>query len=194
MIYESLEKAHDYWKNPKENRNKPENYILFKERTNFLFKELFQLKEIDKNYTFFEIGCNSGRDLIFLYDNGFKNLTGIDINKKVIEFAQKQLINTNVRLINNEIEKEIILFNDNEFDVVFSFATLMQIHDDSFWIFDEILRIAQKYIIIVENEKRDYKTIFEKNNFKQIKELKFEHKNLLINNIDYLIGKVFKRK
>ena len=194
MIYESLKKAHDYWSNPNKNRNNPENYILFKERTNFLFKELFQLKEIDKNYTFFEIGCNSGRDLIFLYDNGFKNLTGIDINKKVIEFAQKQLINTNVRLINNEIEKEIILFNDNEFDVVFSFATLMQIHDDSFWIFDEILRIAQKYIIIVENEKRDYKTIFEKNNFKQIKELKFEHKNLLINNIDYLIGKVFKRK
>jgi len=194
MIYESLKKAHDYWSNPNKNRNNPENYILFKERTNFLFKELFQLKEIDKNSTFLEIGCNSGRDLIFLHDNDFKNLTGIDINKKVIEFAQKQLINTNVRLINNEIEKEIILFNDNEFDVVFSFATLMQIHDDSFWIFDEILRIAQKYIIIVENEKRDYKTIFEKNNFKQIKELKFEHKNLLINNIDYLIGKVFKRK
>ena len=73
-------------------------------------------------------------------------------------------------IFESPIENKIKEFSDNEFDLVFSMAVLMHVHNDSDWIFQHIARISKKKLIIIEHEKikakkvflRNYKNIFEK--------------------------------
>ena len=70
----------NYWKNPDDGKNNPEDYLNGNEKTQFLVDIV--KKYIDTEKSILEIGCNVGRNLNGLYENNYCNLTGIEINKK----------------------------------------------------------------------------------------------------------------
>ena len=84
-------------------------------------KIVFQ-KYIDKNDKILDLGCGAGRTTINLFKDGYKNITGLDIADKLIEYAKdySNKHNLDIEFLVGDATK--LDFNNNTFDVViFSF-------------------------------------------------------------------------
>jgi SAM-dependent methyltransferase len=141
------------------------NYNFYKTGNN---KSLFLLKlfnkYIDKDSHITELGCNVGRNLKFLYEDGYKNLLGVEINKEAI---QNRICPKEIPVVNSSIEEYIKDFKHKQFDVCFTMAVFEHIHSNSELMFKEIDNMFHT-IIIIEDEKhksfnhfpRNYKKVF----------------------------------
>ena len=101
-----------------------------------------------------EVGCSSGRHLTHLRENGFTNLTGIDINDEsfdVMTDQYPQLAATGT-FQTGMIEEIVPEFPDDAFDLVYSVETLQHIHPQNTWVFEELARITSNLLITAENE------------------------------------------
>jgi SAM-dependent methyltransferase len=101
-----------------------------------------------------EIGCSSGRHLAHLRDNGFENLTGIDINDDsfdVMATHYPELAETGT-FHTGAIEDIVPEFADDAFDVVYSVETLQHVPPENEWVFEELTRITSDLLITAENE------------------------------------------
>lgn len=189
----TLKEIHDYWKDP-DKYNTINNFIENDETINRsqLLLKLFNEYVHDKSFNILELGCNIGRNLNFLYKNGYYNLSGIEINnlaiKSISDFYPKMY--NKIRLYNDSIENSIKSFNNDEFDVMYTMAILEHIHPSSEWIFHEISRITKYILITIEDElgvsyrhfPRNYKDIFENLEMKQIFQYRCSHKHGLDTN------------
>lgn len=101
-----------------------------------------------------ELGCSSGRHLAHLYDHGYRNLSGIEINAEaltVMEESYPALASCGT-FYTDSIENVIPAFENDQFDMVFSVETLQHLHPKSDWVFEELSRITTSHLITVENE------------------------------------------
>jgi SAM-dependent methyltransferase len=101
-----------------------------------------------------EVGCSSGRHLARLLDEGFENLTGIDINDDsfdVMADYYPRLAETGAFRA-GAMEDTVPEFPDDEFDVVYSVETLQHVHPDNEWVFEELARVTGDLLITAENE------------------------------------------
>jgi SAM-dependent methyltransferase len=101
-----------------------------------------------------EVGCSSGRHLAHLLDNGYENLTGIDLNDESFEVMAEyypHLFETGTFLA-GAIEEHLPEFPDDSFDVVYSVETLQHVHPDDEWVFEELARISRDLVVTAENE------------------------------------------
>ena len=101
-----------------------------------------------------EVGCSSGRHLTHLRENGFNDLTGIDINDEsfdVMADQYPQLAATGT-FQTGMIEEIVPEFPDNAFDLVYSVETLQHIQPQNTWVFEELARITSDLLITAENE------------------------------------------
>ena len=75
-------------------------------------------KYISKNAKILDIGCGAGRTTINLYKNGYKDIIGLDLSSKLIEYAKNYVEKNklNIEFINGDATK--LGFEDNVFDVV----------------------------------------------------------------------------
>jgi len=108
-----------------------------------------------------EIGCGYGR-VIKVLDKRVKSLTkivGIDFSPAMIEDARNRLKEAKkIELRRFDVANKLP-FEDNEFDVVFSWQTLMHIPPKKINnVFEEIYRVARKYIIHGENLNISFRT------------------------------------
>lgn len=118
-----------------------------------------------------EFGSNSGPKL-FLHakQNVGCEFVGVDLNQKAVDLGNKIARDANLgnlRLIkvnitdNQELSK---LFRPNEFDLVFSFATLLCIHPkDIRGVIDAMVKLARNEIIIVEQHRSNFLSYLFKN-------------------------------
>jgi len=144
-----------FWQYP-DISNAPETYLdnnITKERSEYLvslFTKFFPNREI----RILEIGSNVGRNLFYLYNSGYHNLTGVEVNKRAIELMLTHYPDCfkSSLIFNQPIENCIKDFDDKQFDVVFTMAVLEHIHPKSSWIFYELQRITRN-IITIEDEK-----------------------------------------
>ena len=170
----SLDEAHRYWQAPPAHENQPQNYILGRngrasERSHYLTALI--ASESSTTDSILEIGCNVGRNLNVLYERGFHNLSGIEINTKALALLKQTHpgLADVLKTYEGTVEEWIGRFTDSQFDVVFTMAVLQHIHYESDFIFKEIARITKKRLIVMENEvheadrnfPRNYKKVFE---------------------------------
>lgn len=101
-----------------------------------------------------EVGCSSGRHLAHLRENGFENLTGIDINDESFDVMAERyprLAETG-SFRTGAIEDILPEFPDDAFDVVYSVETLQHIHPENEWVFEELTRVTRDLLVTAENE------------------------------------------
>ncbi len=101
-----------------------------------------------------ELGCSSGRHLAHLREQGYTNLTGIDINDESFEVMAEyfpKLAETGT-FHTGAIEDVLPDMADDAFDVIYSVETLQHVHPDNEWVFEEIVRITDDLLITAENE------------------------------------------
>jgi SAM-dependent methyltransferase len=141
-----------YWRCPND-ENVPSFYISPTERSELLLQ--FIKKYSNHQVKILEIGCNVGRNLNFLFSAGYKKLAGIEISREAIDLMKKTYpeMAKSIKIYNSPVEDIIKNFKDNDFDLIFTMATLEHIHPDSEFIFPEIVRITKKYLITIEDEK-----------------------------------------
>ena len=101
-----------------------------------------------------ELGCGSGRHLDHLRSQGYRNLTGIDINEEAFEVMAEhypRLAETGT-FLTGDIEDHLSEFDDDAFDVVYTVETLQHIHPEDTWVFEEVARVTGDLLITAENE------------------------------------------
>ncbi len=162
-IQKSKDELHEYWRNPDE-MNDPIGYFQATERSAFLLSLVDQYVSTD--VLILELGCNVGRNLNHLWQAGYKNLTGVEINAEAIRLMKERFPDMRAIIYQGTIEDHVKELK--EYDLVFTMAVLEHIHRDSEWVFSEMVRIA-KCLITIEDEKnvserhfpRNYKNVFE---------------------------------
>ena len=175
----------DYWSKPDDKGNSPEEYLpgtskLGDRLSRFLLEIVG--KYAHHNDSFLEIGCNVGRNLDYLYRDGYKKLEAIEISSEAVKLLKQTYpyLAANATIHNAPVENVIKKFGDGSFDVIFSVAVFYHIHTDSNWIFEEIARISGRYVITIETEyattdwihfPRNYKKVFQELNMKQVEEI-----------------------
>jgi cyclopropane fatty-acyl-phospholipid synthase-like methyltransferase len=100
-----------------------ESLIERYENANLDFIHKIILENTQKNDFLLELGFGSGRELDFLFRNGYKNLYGIDGSKKFVEFVTDRFNSKNFKysiLPNIDIDKQ--------FDFLYSIAVIMHLH------------------------------------------------------------------
>ena len=119
-----------------------------------------------------EIGCSWGRNLEVLYDNGFKNLTGLDPHKEAIEGFRNKNIKGIVGTMQDKL-KEL-----PQYDIIFTKSVLYLTPDPNY---QDIVDKTKKYLITCEGETsqhiannelfdRDYRAIFELYGMEQVED------------------------
>ena len=125
-----------------------------------------------------EYGCGSGFNIEYLYDQGYKNVLGIEQNPDIFNDyikSKNKILIKNQNFINSNIYRE------EEFDFIFTRAVLQQkvgigkINGD-FNTDEEVIKILKNFnqilnpegILILNEGKgtRDWKDIFNKSNFR----------------------------
>ncbi|WP_313694099.1 class I SAM-dependent methyltransferase [Halorarum halobium] len=109
---------------------------------------------LDRDASILELGCSSGRHLSHLYDHGFENLTGIEVNDAAFEVMRETYpeVAAAGTFFPEAIEDVVGEFEDGRFDAVYSVETLQHIHPDAEWVFAELARITDDLVVTVENE------------------------------------------
>ncbi|SFM06655.1 Methyltransferase domain-containing protein [Gracilibacillus orientalis] len=170
----SLKEIHEYWKK----NSYPETYRVATDRSIFLLNYIQNY--IQGNQRILEIGCNVGRNLYHLFDNDYRQLTGIEISQEAVEQLYKNYpqLAENTDIIHAPAESVLKHMAKDHYDLVFTMAVLEHIHPDSEWLFDHIARVTKSYLITLEAEKyenwrifpRNYREIFENLGFEQVEE------------------------
>lgn len=109
---------------------------------------------LDSDATILELGCSSGRHLSHLYDHGYENLHGIEVNPEAFDVMDEnypELADAGT-FYADAIEHVVPEFEDGQFDAVFSVETLQHIHPDHDWVFSDISRITSELLITAEIE------------------------------------------
>lgn len=164
-----------FWSQPSPDRNDPAGYRFPLHRSKYLYS---LLPPLSKKAKILEVGCNVGRNLNFLFEKGYRNLYGIEINKKAVSLMRKfyPKLAKKAHIIGKPTEEAIFEFKDNYFDLIFTMASLMHHHPSSDFILKEIYKKSKKYILTIEDETNDkplqfarnYKKIFESLGMKEI--------------------------
>lgn len=131
-----------------------------------------------KDWSFLELGCNTGKVMAALYRNGYKDIRGIEINPHAIEvgraaFPELQYIPVTIARLGDAGVKL------PEVDVTYACGVYMHIPPVDEYIFEEIAACTRRLILTTENEQdtdeffkwaRNYRTVFEGLGWKQVEE------------------------
>jgi len=105
------------------------------------------LRDIPKDASFLEVGCNTGNQLLLLRQMGYSNLSGVELQPYALEIARRRLPGVSLKL-----GSALALPHENSsFDVVFTSGVLIHISpSDLPRALDEIHRCSREYIWGVE--------------------------------------------
>ena len=184
------------------NNSIEEANTIYKEMAGVTIEEIYAnfFAGINKENKILELGCN------ILQNLGFKDLYGLEINKKAYEIARRN--NPKITFINSTIED----FNskDTKYDLVFTSGVLIHIHPSVIkTIINKIIDLTKEYIFgfeyyadaLTEVNYRGHANVLWKQNFpklflesttsiKSIKEQKIPYKNSNLCDIAYLLKKL----
>ncbi len=139
------DRLHAYWRQPE--GNAPESYINLVARSRGL-SAMFN-GVVPKDARIIEVGCGVGRNLAFLYDNGWQNLAGIEINPHAVMLLRKTFPQLrDVTIYPGSAEDVLPTLADDAYNVAFTMSTLQHIHPDSIEVFDQLVRIAGQIFVI----------------------------------------------
>lgn len=152
----------------------PYFYVEHDESVDLMFMDI--LPFLGKEANILEIGCNTGRNLNYLFSKGYKNLTGIEIGIKAEEVMEEYFPDAykSTKYIVGNAYEELLKLPSAYYDLVFSHSVLINIAPRWNGIFKEMARVSKAYILTMESEgsytayPRDFEKMFKKIGYKQI--------------------------
>jgi ubiquinone/menaquinone biosynthesis C-methylase UbiE len=147
------------------------NVAPIKEFTTPFQMNIFQ-KYVNKNAHILDIGCGYGRTLSELYNNGYKNIIGIDFSEKMIERGRIMY----PHLCFETIINGKTIYSENTFEAVILLAVLTCVinNEEQIDLLNEIKRILKPNGIIYIN---DFLLNTDERNMKRYTEYEPKYKN-----------------
>lgn len=106
---------------------------------------------LTKDDRILEIGCNTGRNLNHLWQAGYRHLSGMEISEHAVERMRVEYpALAQVTVETGPAEASIKRHAAKSIDLVFTMATLEHLHPQSRYLFDEVARVARKYVLAIE--------------------------------------------
>ena len=141
------------------------------------FLSQFWSPEVGRDDIIMELGCGPATNLYFLSKLGYCHLTGIEINTNSINEMKKSFPELRANIHNGTIEDILPKLNSDSIDVIYTMGFAAHIHPKSNITFNEMARVAKKYICTLESESancsdtftRNYRRIFSKLGCQQLK-------------------------
>lgn len=167
----TVQDLHNHWKYP-DRWNQPKDYLLPTKRSEYLYHKIKNV--VPRHAKILELGCNVGRNLAYLRDKGFSNLTGVEINHDAIALGTQNGNFGYINIVESSIEDYFKPLRPG-FDLIFTMAVLEHLHPKTLRLFKDITR-STRYVVTIEDEitesfqhtPRNYKAIFENFGMKQI--------------------------
>jgi len=97
---------------------------------------------LPKEVKILDVGCNYGSLIYNLHKLGYKNVQGIDVNKKTINEGKKEYSGISKSI--NYYEGKTIPFEDKSFDVVVMFDVIEHIPNVENFLKNEVYRVLKK--------------------------------------------------
>ena len=146
------------------NPNEPSHYHN-KPKALIRFMQEFWKPYVNFDSHIMELGCNCGTNLEILRSNRYKNLSGVEINSDAIGLMSRVYpkLYAQSSIIVGSFEDSLFKIPSNSMDVLFSMAVLMHVHPSSNQVFSEMVRIAARYIVVVEQEYGNCEYVFARN-------------------------------
>ena len=143
---DSLASLRKFWTQPEPQGNVPRTYLNPVWRS----KALLELvSDLPADARILEVGCNVGRNLAYLHDHGYPDVTGIEINPHAVELLRESFPQLAERPVHVGPAGDILPgLPDDSFDLVFTMAVIEHIHPDESHIFDEMVRVSRDVLSI----------------------------------------------
>ena len=111
-------------------------------------------EHVGRDASVLELGCSAGRHLAHLHENGYDDLTGIDINPDAFDVLAETYpdLDDAGTFHAGAIEAFVTDLPDDAFDAVYSVETLQHVHPDDEWVFAELARVTGDLLVTVEVE------------------------------------------
>lgn len=132
----------------------------------------FWSPEVTPDDSVLEIGCNAGPNLEGLRQLGFSDLAGVEISATAVSEMRRVFPDlAGLATIHQGRAEEVLpALPASSRDVVFTMAVLIHVHPSSHAVMAEMVRVAQKYVCVVEAEDvttnyvfaRNYRRVFER--------------------------------
>jgi len=174
----NLGEIHEYWRSPDDGANSPESYLDGVPRSAVLADIISRYAARDT--PILEVGCNVGRNLNFLFRRGFSDLAGIEISEAAVRLLGRTFpeMARVAKILNGPVEGIAPVLDDGRYGMVYTMAVLEHIHPSSEWVFGELVRITDRYLITIEDERnqtwrhfpRKYDQVFTSLGMNQVEE------------------------
>lgn len=107
-----------------------------------------------------DLGCGAGSHLGYLYENGYTDLYGIDINEAKIELMEAAFpeMYAVANVTAGPAQEYLREFDDGHFDVVYSIATLQHIQSNEEALYDELVRVTDGILITFEIDREAFES------------------------------------
>ena len=107
----------------------------------------------DKYSSILDMGCNVGRHLNYLYDNGYTNLHGVDFSRRAIEdMAVRYPEMYKASSLTVASFQEYLSGNPNVVDLVYTRGATFELVHPSFPLIKKVCHIARQYVVMVISE------------------------------------------
>lgn len=141
--------------------NKPDEYLL-KDTKIVDWMINFWSPLVNKGDAILEMGCNAGANLNHLYNKGYKNVWGIEINPYAVNLLSDKFPHIKHNIFLGSLEDKLPIIPKT--DVSFSMAVLSHVHPDSIEIVaHEMVRTTLKYIVVIEWEDHETERLYQRN-------------------------------
>ena len=147
----------------------------------------FWTPEVRPDDEILELGCNVGANLERLRQLGYRRLRGAEINPNALAELPRHFpeLATSVDLLQGSFEELLPAVESASVDVVFTMAVLLHLHPQSDSVFDEMVRIARRYVCVVECESatlayifaRNYARVFARRGWREVRSLHITPEN-----------------
>lgn len=163
----SHEDFHEYWLDPEDQSERPDRFLGTFDRSRLLL-ELLE-PHVSPDDHLLELGCGAGANLAYLYEQGYTNLSGIELNPESVELFEEHypeaFSETNVEI--GPVEEQLPEWESNSVTATIAVTVLAHVHPESEHVFDEIVRVTDDILVTIENEHSTYK-IFEPRNYETV--------------------------
>jgi len=158
-------------------------FMKIDDKALFLIENLKKL--IDrKDMSILDIGCNVGRFLNVLAEDGCHNLTGIDINELAINdsYSVYPKLTNNAKMYSTTIQSFLSSSKDNSFDIIYTYGATVELIHPTYPLIKNLARVSKKYICFFISESQAYVRFweyeFKKNGFELLLKEPYCYKNL----------------
>lgn len=115
------------------------------------------IEDVPLSARILEIGCGAGRNLAYLFDEGYERVDGLDINRSAEGVLRARYPQLAERPVHVGAAEDILPLVDGPYDLIFSMAALGHIHPDVIAkVCDEIARLTSD-VLVIETPRCDVK-------------------------------------